>query len=183
MKSFPVVELVFHPEANLVEYLFSPSTISLELAEEARIIAEKVINKLDMVGLLAVEMFVTKDSKILVNEVAPRTHNSGHQTIEANVTSQFEQHLRAILNMPLGSTKSYFPAAMVNLLGEEGHTGVARYEGIDEIMAMESVHIHLYGKKLTKPFRKMGHVTITDNDLDKLKEKAQIVKEKLKVKT
>ena len=181
MKSFPVVELVFHPEANLVEYLFAPSTVSEEIANDAQAIAERVISKLDMVGLLAVEMFVTKDGQVLVNESAPRTHNSGHQTIEANVTSQFEQHLRAILNMPLGATRSYFPAAMVNLLGAEGYTGPARYEGMDEILAMEGVHVHLYGKMLTKPFRKMGHVTITDTDLEKLREKAQIVKEKLKV--
>ena len=144
--------------------------------------AKDVIRKLDMIGLLAVEMFLTKDGKILVNEVAPRTHNSGHHTIEANLTSQFEQHLRAVLNLPLGSVDLITPAAMVNLLGEDGFAGKAKYEGIEECMSMKGVYIHLYGKKLTKPFRKMGHVTITDASIESLKEKARRVKDTLKVK-
>ena len=180
-KSFPVVELVFHPVQNLVEYLFAPASISKAVAQKAESIAQEVIEKLDMVGLLAVEMFVTKEGEVLVNEVAPRTHNSGHQTIEANITSQFEQHLRAILNLPLGATDAKIPSAMVNLLGEDGYTGTARYQGMDKVLAIPGVAVHLYGKKLTKPFRKMGHITIVDVEQERLKEKAKQVKELLKV--
>lgn len=183
MQTFPVVELVFHPEKNLVEYLFAPAQLSDSIQEKAQHIARQVIEKLGMTGLLAVEMFVTKTGDILVNEVAPRTHNSGHHTIEANVTSQFEQHLRAILGMPLGSTVTKTPAAMVNLLGEEGFTGLATYEGLEKALATEGVKVHLYGKKLTKPFRKMGHVTIIDADPEQLKEKIKQVQQYLKVKT
>ena len=179
--AFPPVEMAFHPTANLVEYLFAPANISEGVKEEAEKIAKDVIQKLNMVGLLAVEMFVTKDDKVLVNEVAPRPHNSGHQTIEANITSQYEQHLRAIFNLPLGDTKLTQPAAMVNLLGEDGYTGKAKYQGLNEVMATSGVHVHLYGKKLTKPFRKMGHVTIVDEDIARLKEKVQFVKQTLKV--
>ena len=182
MDCFPVVELSYHPEQNLVEFLFAPAEISKESEEKAYDLAKSVIEKLDMVGLLAVEMFLTREGDVLVNEVAPRTHNSGHHTIEANRTSQFEQHLRAVLNMPLGSTELVTPAAMVNLLGEDGFTGNARYEGMEECMAVKGVYVHLYGKKLTKPFRKMGHVTITDESVDQLKTKARKVKETLKVK-
>ncbi|MEQ9426457.1 MAG: 5-(carboxyamino)imidazole ribonucleotide synthase [Cyclobacteriaceae bacterium] len=181
MTTFPVVELVFHPTANLVEFLFSPAEISNDIALKAQRIAKDVIQKLDMVGLLAVEMFLTKDDQILVNEVAPRTHNSGHQTIEGNVTSQFEQHLRAVLNMPLGSTEILTSAAMVNVLGEDGHTGNAVYQGLDKVLEIEGTHVHLYGKKLTKPFRKMGHVTITDKDMESLRNKVNLVKSTLKV--
>lgn len=181
-KCFPVVELSFHPEHNLVEFLFSPAQISGELEEKANQLAVDVIEKLGLIGLLAVEMFLTKDGQILVNEVAPRTHNSGHQTIEANLTSQFEQHLRAILDLPLGSTCSISPSAMVNLLGEDGYTGDAKYEGLEMCMGMEGVYVHLYGKKQTKPFRKMGHITIVDSEIDRLKEKARDIKELLKVK-
>ncbi len=178
---FPVVELVFHPEHNLVEYLFAPAEISEAAWTEANVIAKQVIESLDMVGLLAVEMFLTREGKILVNEVAPRTHNSGHHTIEANYTSQFEQHLRSILNIPLGATTTKIPAAMVNLLGEADYTGLARYKGLNEVLAMEGVKVHLYGKKITKPFRKMGHITILGNNIGQLKAKAQFVKETLKV--
>ena len=181
IKAFPPVELVFHPIHNLVEYLTAPADISIEIAREAESTAIEVIRELDMVGLLAVEMFVTREGKILVNEVAPRTHNSGHHTIEANITSQFEQHLRAILNMPLGDTSIKMPAAMINLLGEEGHTGPAQYEGLEKVLSLKGLHLHLYGKKLTKPFRKMGHVTIVDHDEESLKEKVKFVKENLKV--
>lgn len=183
VKTFPTVELVFHPEHNLVEYLFAPANISKAAEAKAQAIAKEVIAKLEMVGLLAVELFLTADGEILVNEIAPRTHNSGHQTIEGNVTSQFDQHLRAILGWPLGDTSALTPTAMVNVLGEAGHTGFARYEGAETIMAQEGVHLHLYGKKLTKPFRKMGHVTIVDSNMERLKEKATFVKETLKVKT
>lgn len=182
IKTFPTVEMVFHPEKNLVEYLFSPAEIDTKIEEEAQSLAKDLIRKLDMVGLLAIEMFLTKDGRILVNEVAPRTHNSGHQSIEGNITSQFEQHLRAILNWPLGDTENVTPSAMINVLGEDGFTGEATYEGMEEVLATKGVHVHLYGKKLTKPFRKMGHITITDSDADRLREKVNFVKSKLKVK-
>jgi 5-(carboxyamino)imidazole ribonucleotide synthase len=183
VKAFPSVEMVFHPEANLVEYLLSPAQISSATNDAALDLAMKVINKLQMVGLLAVEMFVTKDGKVLVNEIAPRPHNSGHHTIEANGTSQYEQHLRAILDLPPGNTDALLPAAMVNLLGEEGHTGIANYSGLEEVLATAGTHVHLYGKKMTKPYRKMGHVTIVDRDVDSLKKKIDFVKKTLKVTT
>lgn len=179
--SYPVVEMVFHPEHNLVEYLFAPAQISREQEEQARNIALKVIADLNMVGLLAVEMFITQEGTILVNEVAPRPHNSGHHTIKANFTSQYEQHLRAILNLPLGSSDMAVPSALVNLLGEAGYEGIAKYEGIDEILKVEGVYLHLYGKKFTKPYRKMGHVTILEKDIERLKSKAEFVKRTLKV--
>ncbi len=179
--SYPPVEMMFHPIQNLVEYLFAPAQITQSITEKADAIARNVIQKLNLVGLLAVEMFVTKDGEVLVNEVAPRPHNSGHQTIEANVTSQYEQHLRAILNLPLGNTDIILPSAMVNILGEPGYTGDALYEGFDKVINEKGVHVHLYGKKKTKPFRKMGHVTIVDQNIDQLKKKAKFVKETLKV--
>lgn len=181
--AFPSVEMVFHPEANLVEYLMSPAKISSAADDVAWQLATKVIRKLNMVGVLAVEMFVTKDKQVLVNEIAPRPHNSGHHTIEANVTSQYQQHLRAILGLAPGKTDPIHPAAMVNLLGEEGHTGVANYVGLEEVLAVEGTYVHLYGKKITKPFRKMGHVTIVDRDIESLKRKINFVKKTLKVTT
>jgi 5-(carboxyamino)imidazole ribonucleotide synthase len=181
VKTFPAVEMVFHPVHNLVEYLYSPAQLTGEVAFRADQIARTIIEKLEMVGLLAVEMFVTKNGEVLVNEIAPRPHNSGHQTIEANVTSQYEQHLRAILGLPLGDTSIVAPSAMVNLLGEAGYQGFARYQGFEEVMSIPGVHVHLYGKRFTKPFRKMGHVTIVDNNLEALKQKANFVKETLKV--
>ena len=182
IQAFPTVELAFHPEHNLVEYLFSPASINEAAEKKAQAIALQVIEALDMVGLLAVEMFLTKDGEILVNEIAPRPHNSGHQSIEGNITSQFEQHLRAIYNMPLGATDIVIPSAMINLLGEEGFTGLAQYEGLAEVLQIKGAHIHLYGKKLTKPFRKMGHITLVDHDEKALRKKARSVKEILKVK-
>lgn len=179
--TYPPVEMIFHPTKNLVEYLYAPAELADATIKKADAVARKVIDRLDMIGLLAVEMFVTKDGEILVNEVAPRPHNSGHQTIEANETSQYEQHLRAILNQPFGSTKIRSLSAMVNLLGEEGHTGEANYCGLEEVLAVEGVHVHLYGKKITKPFRKMGHVTIVDHDRESLKKKVNFVKTTLKV--
>jgi len=181
IKTFPAVELVFHPEHNLVEYLFAPAEISNEIEQKAKEIAINVIKKLNMVGLLAVELFVTKEGDVLVNEVAPRPHNSGHQTIEANITSQYEQHLRAILGLPLGATDALISSAMVNLLGEEGYTGVAIYQGLEEVMKEPGVHVHLYGKAQTRPYRKMGHITITDANPQELKRKANFVKNTLKV--
>lgn len=179
---FPAVEMVFHPTANLVEYLFAPATLPSGILADAEQVALKVIAEMQLVGLLAVEMFVTPNGEVLVNEVAPRPHNSGHQTIEANITSQYEQHLRAILGLPLGDTRLLRPSAMVNLLGEDGFSGAAIYEGLSEVLKTPGVHVHLYGKKLTKPFRKMGHVTIVDDDLESLRKKANFVKETLKVK-
>ena len=178
---YPAVEMVFHPDANLVEYLFSPAQVSDTIAKKAEALARGIIEKLNMVGLLAVEMFVTKNGDVLVNEIAPRPHNSGHQTIEANITSQYEQHLRAILNWPLGSTDMIMSSAMVNLLGEDGYAGEAKYQGMVEVLSQKGVHVHLYGKKSTKPFRKMGHVTIVDADIENLKKKATFVKQTLKV--
>ncbi|WP_305982331.1 5-(carboxyamino)imidazole ribonucleotide synthase [Roseivirga thermotolerans] len=182
VQTFPTVEMVFHPEHNLVEYLFSPASISPEIEDQALQLAKELIEKLDMVGLLAIEMFLTKEGHLLVNEIAPRTHNSGHQTIEGNVTSQFEQHLRAILNWPLGNTDTLIPSAMVNLLGEDGYSGEARYEGMEQVLAKNGVHVHLYGKKLTKPFRKMGHITVANHNIDQLKQTVNFVKSTLKVK-
>lgn len=179
--SYPPVEMVFHPEANLVEFLFSPAQIAPEVAEKANSIALQLIERMELVGILAVEMFVTKDGQVLVNEVAPRPHNSGHQTIEANITSQYEQHLRAILNLPLGSTKAIQPSAMVNVLGQPGFSGVAIYEGLEDTLKVDGAFVHLYGKKETKPFRKMGHVTVMDEHIDSLKDKAKFIKENLKV--
>lgn len=181
IKTFPPVEMAFHPEANLVEYLFSPADIPKAVTSQADAVAKKIISDLDMVGLLAVEMFVTKDQKVLVNEIAPRPHNSGHQTIEANVTSQYQQHLRAILNLPLGDTSMIHASAMVNVLGEEGFSGQAKYDGLEDVLSQPGVYVHLYGKKLTKPFRKMGHVTVVDSDIERLKKKANFVKQTLKV--
>jgi 5-(carboxyamino)imidazole ribonucleotide synthase len=181
IKTFPPVEMVFHPVQNLVEYLFAPARISPEVEQRADQIASDVIEKLKMTGLLAVEMFVTKDGDVLVNEIAPRPHNSGHQTIEANMTSQYEQHLRSILGLPLGDTSAIMPSAMVNLLGEPGYEGEAKYAGFEEVARVSGVHVHLYGKRLTKPYRKMGHVTIVDTDIEGLKKKAEFVKQTLKV--
>ena len=178
---FPPVECVFHPEHNLVDYLISPSSLPHEIQEKAEEIARNVLESLGIVGLLAVEMFITKSGEVLVNEVAPRPHNSGHQTINANDTSQYEQHLRAILGLPLGSTAINKPSAMVNLLGEEGYTGEVRYEGLDDLLSIEGTNILLYGKKMTKPQRKMGHITILADDVVQLKEKVEQVKKVIKV--
>ncbi|WP_342645216.1 5-(carboxyamino)imidazole ribonucleotide synthase [Mucilaginibacter sp. CSA2-8R] len=181
LSTFPLVEMEFNPEANLVEFLISPSTLSFEVQQEAADIAKKIAESLKIVGLLAVEMFLDKSGKILVNELAPRPHNSGHQTIEGNVVSQFEQHLRAIFNQPLGNTESLSNAIMINVLGEPGYEGPAVYQGIEKVLKSPGVYIHLYGKALTKPFRKMGHVTIVDNDREKAIEKARFVQQTLKV--
>jgi 5-(carboxyamino)imidazole ribonucleotide synthase len=181
--SYPAVEMQFNPEANLVELLFCPAAITTEQEQKAEAIARKLADSLSLEGVLAVEMFITKDGNILVNEMAPRPHNSGHATIEANVTSQYEQHLRAILNLPLGDTKLLTPAAMVNILGEKGAEGPVNYEGMNHCLSLSGVHIHLYGKEKTKPFRKMGHVTVCDADLTSAIQKANIVRETLKAKS
>ena len=178
---FPAVEMSFHPDANLVEHIFSPAGITPALAAEAELVAKNVVKQLGIIGLLAVEMFTTKNGQVIVNEIAPRPHNSGHQTIEGNATSQYEQHLRAILNLPLGDTSVLRPSAMVNLLGAPDYDGPAQYLGIEKILKMEGVHVHLYGKMITRPFRKMGHVTIVDDDIESLKKKVNFVKDNLKV--
>jgi 5-(carboxyamino)imidazole ribonucleotide synthase len=182
VKTFPAVEMEFNAEANLVEFLFSPAAISPAIEAEAQRVASLVADKLGIVGLLAVELFLTRDGKILVNEVAPRPHNSGHQSIEGNYTSQYEQHLRSILGLPLGSTAIVEPSIMVNVLGEKGFEGPVIYEGIETVLAMEGVYVHLYGKKLTKPFRKMGHVTVLAKTMEAAREKALRVNTILKVK-
>lgn len=181
MKTFPMVEMEFNAEANLVEFLISPSTYPDDIQNKAEKIALNIAAALNITGILAVEMFVTKNGEILVNELAPRPHNSGHQTIEGNYVSQFEQHLRAIFNLPLGDTRSISNAVMINLLGEKGHNGVAKYSGLEKILAIDGVYVHLYGKKYTKPFRKMGHVTIVDQNREKAIEKARFVQQTLRV--
>ena len=179
--SYPVVEMEFHPEANQVEYVICPARIENNIAERAKKIAEKVSNAFEHVGLLAVELFQTEEGEILVNEVAPRPHNSGHFSIEGSLTNQFEQHIRAILNLPLGNTKSKIAAIMVNLVGEEGHIGDAYYKNLEQILSLEGVTPHIYGKKQTRPYRKMGHVTIVNNDISKAREIAEVVKNTIKV--
>ena len=183
VKTFPVVECEFSEELNLVEFLFTPANISPEIEKKATELAKDVIEKLDMVGLLAVELFLTEEGLLLVNEVAPRTHNSGHHTIECNYVSQFEQHLRAILGLPLGDTAIKTAGVMINLLGDENHEGPAKYEGMEELMKMQGVYVHLYGKPTTKPNRKMGHVTITGKDIEETKVKARNVQNSIKVVT
>lgn len=181
--TFPCVEMEFNPEANLVEFLISPSAVSAEIQDAAKALAIRVAESLGIVGLLAVELFLTKDGQLLVNEIAPRPHNSGHQSIEGNTTSQFAQHLRAICDLPLGDTSSRGVAVMVNLLGEAGFSGPAVYENIDKVLALDGAYVHLYGKLLTKPFRKMGHATIVDADREQAIQKARLVQQLLKVKT
>jgi 5-(carboxyamino)imidazole ribonucleotide synthase len=181
VKAFPAVEMYFNPIANLVEFLFSPAKISAEVEKEAERIAIEVATKLEIVGVLAVEMFLTKEGELLVNEIAPRPHNSGHQSIEGNITSQYEQHLRAVLNLPLGDTAIVKPAAMLNLLGEPGYEGEAVYQGMEDLLELSGVYPHLYGKKFTKPYRKMGHITILADTVDKLLAKTEQVKGVVKV--
>ncbi len=179
--TFPTVEMAFHPELNLVDFLFAPAQIPEILDQVATQIAINTAKAFGIVGLLAVEMFVTKSGQILINEVAPRPHNSGHHTIRANVTSQFEQHWRAILGLPLGNTAANSPSAMLNLLGEANHTGPAMYEGMEKLLEMSGVFPLLYGKKITKPFRKMGHITLIARNLGELKAKAEVVKQTVRV--
>ncbi|MGK6351924.1 5-(carboxyamino)imidazole ribonucleotide synthase [Parapedobacter sp. DT-150] len=181
--TFPCVEMEFNPEANLVEFLISPATLPSEIQQRAEQLAKKIAEDLHIVGLLAVELFLTKDGQLLVNELAPRPHNSGHQSIEGNFTSQFAQHLRAIFNLPPGNTATRSNAVMVNLLGEADHEGLARYEGVEEILAMEGVYLHLYGKKFTKPFRKMGHVCIVNENREAAINTARKVQQTIRVVT
>ncbi len=176
METFPVVEMVFHPQANMLDYLFAPAELEDTVRAEADRIARKIAREMGVVGVLAVEMFVTPRGEVLVNELATRPHNSGHHTIEANITSQFEQHLRAILDLPLGSPRMRSPAVMVNLVGERGFEGPVLYDGLEKILAWSGVYIHRYQKKNTRPFRKMGHVTVINDEIEKAKQIALKVK-------
>jgi 5-(carboxyamino)imidazole ribonucleotide synthase len=183
IKCYPVVEMLFDPKVNLVDKLICPSSITVEQSEKAINFACEIIELLNMEGLLAVEFFIDSKGDVIVNEVAPRPHNSGHHTIESIITSQFEQHLRAILNLPLGSTKLKLPSVMINILGAEGYEGPVIYEGLTESMAIDGVKIHLYGKKITKPYRKMGHVTVMSSSLECALKKAERVKQLIRVKS
>lgn len=182
LATFPLVEMEFNPEANLVEFIFSPANVNVEIENNAKKIATDIANKLEHVGLLAIELFLTEDGNVLVNEIAPRPHNSGHHTIEACFVSQYGMHLRSILNMPLGSTGLRTPAVMINLLGEKGFEGKARYENIEEVLHTEGAYIHLYGKENTKPFRKMGHITVCNTNLEEAKATARKFLKDVKVK-
>ena len=182
IKAYPPVAMQFNPQANLVEFLICPAGLDKKIAQQAEEMAVAAIGAYGICGLLAVELFLTKNGELLINEVAPRPHNSGHHTIDSCYTSQYEQHLRGILGLPLGSTKMKTASVMVNLLGEPGHTGPVRYEGLEKCLKMEGIKVHLYGKETTKPFRKMGHVTVLDKEVEKAKTKAQKVKQLLKVK-
>ena len=183
VKTFPVADQEFHPTANQVEYVLCPTVISKELQERAREIAIQTAEAYDICGLLAVELFVTKDGEILVNEVAPRPHNSGHHTIEACYTSQFEQHIRAVLDLPLGSTELKCAGVMANLVGAEGFTGDVIYEGYDELLGEAGVNIHIYGKAQTRPFRKMGHVTVASSSREEARKKAEWAKNSILVRS
>lgn len=183
IKCYPVVEMLFDQNAHLVDKLICPSSVTVEQSEKAINFAGEIIELLNMEGLLAVEFFIDAKGEVLVNEVAPRPHNSGHHTIESMITSQYEQHLRAVLNLPLGSTKIKLPSVMVNILGAEGYEGPVVYEGLTESMAIEGVKIHLYGKKITRPYRKMGHVTVLSSTLECALKKAEKVKQLIQVKS
>lgn len=180
-KTFPVVEMEFHPEANQVEYVICPARIEDQISKKAIELALSVSKAFEHVGLLAVEMFLTQNDELLINEVAPRPHNSGHYSIEASFTNQFEQHLRAILDLPLGITENKVAGIMVNLTGEENFEGPVKYQNIEKIMQMPGVTPHIYGKKMTRPFRKMGHVTIVHKDLAEARKIAEEVKNTIRV--
>lgn len=178
---FPVVEMVFNPEYHLVDYLISPANITIEQEKIAEDLARRIIEKLEMVGILAVEMFIDESGKVVVNELAPRPHNSGHHTIKANYTSQYDQHLRAILGLPLGNTAAHSCAGMVNILGAEGYRGQAVYKGIETVFHTEGAYLHLYGKSATAPARKMGHITILAKNSDMLLEKIEKLRKAVRV--
>jgi 5-(carboxyamino)imidazole ribonucleotide synthase len=182
IKCFPVVEMLFDERVNICDSVMAPARVSKEIEAKALEMAAQSIRVLDGVGIFGVELFLTKKGKLLVNEIAPRPHNSGHYTLEACVTSQFEQIIRAVTNLPLGSTKLISPAVMVNLLGEEGCEGEPFVEGIHEALEIPGLSFHLYGKSSTKPFRKMGHIVVLDDDIDKALEKAMRAKNILKIK-
>jgi 5-(carboxyamino)imidazole ribonucleotide synthase len=181
IKCFPVVEMEFNEKSNLVEYVMCPANISKQTEEKAIIIASEIAKKFEMVGLLAVELFVTNEDEILINEVAPRPHNSGHHTIECCITSQFDQHIRSILNLPLGETSILIPGIMVNLVGENMEEGNVNYKNINDIFDIPGVYIHIYGKKKSRLNRKMGHITIVNKDINKAIEIGKSIKSKIKV--
>ena len=179
--AYPTVEMEFHPEANQVEFVLCPTRLGEDITKKAQAIALQVSESFKHVGLLAVEFFLKETGAILVNEVAPRPHNSGHITIETSYTDQFEQHIRAILDLPLGNTKNKVSGVMVNLVGAENHTGSVYYEQMNTILAMPGVIPHIYGKKDTRPFRKMGHVTIINENLEVARKIAEDVKKTIQV--
>lgn len=181
VRTFPTVEMVVSDVSNMLDYLLSPARISPAIEQQCIEIAESLATALDLVGLLAVELFVSQEGQVLINEIAPRPHNSGHHSIEANNTSQFEQHVRAVCDLPLGDTALKSPAVMVNLVGAEGYQGPVHYRGFDRILAMPDVYIHIYGKAETRPFRKMGHVTIVRPDINEAIDVAQRVREEIQV--
>jgi len=178
---FPTVEQVFDPVYNLVDYLFSPSNITKEQDEISKDLALKVAKSFNSPGIFAVELFLDKKGNISVNETAPRTHNSGHHTIESCASSQFDQQLRALLNLPLGDTSLRKKAAMVNLVGSENNSGKAIYKGIDKVLTLKDIYLHLYGKEITKPGRKMGHISILGDDFETIKKKIDFIKNNLTV--
>lgn len=181
MESFPPVELVFDPELNLVDYLLSPAQVSESIGRKAVEIAEKTVSAFKSPGIFAVEMFLDPKGEILVNEIAPRTHNSGHQSIEGNFSSQFDQQIRMLMGLPAGDSSAIKPSLMINLIGEPGFQGPPIYEGMDEILSLPGVYVHLYAKKETRPGRKMGHVTLIADDIDSLLQRAEIVKQTIRV--
>ncbi|MCX8081535.1 MAG: 5-(carboxyamino)imidazole ribonucleotide synthase [Bacteroidia bacterium] len=180
-KTFPSVMCEFHPEANLVEFLYSPSGIPKKTEKKASEVAIQIVEKMNFFGLMAVEFFINKDGEVLVNELAPRVHNSGHHTIEGNITSQFDQFWRSILDLPLGDTSTIRPAVMINLLGEPGHSGKTKYIGLENVLQFKGVYVHLYNKIETRPMRKMGHITITGETIEQAIEKAKMIKKLIKV--
>ena len=180
---FPVVEMIFNEISNQVEYVICPAQINDDIKDKAKEIALNVSKSFEQIGLLAVEMFLTNDNKILVNEVAPRPHNSAHYSIEACANSQFEQHIKSILDLPLGCSKSNIYAIMVNLVGEKGFSGPVVYSGIEEAMQYDNVSVHIYGKSETNPNRKMGHAPILDTSLKNGLSRAKSIKKIIKIKT
>ncbi len=178
---FPPAEMIFDPVWNLLDYQLSPAQLPENILWKAEGIAVKVVKELKSPGLFAIELFVDKHDEVLVNEAAPRVHNSGHHTIEANYSSQYDMLWRIMLQLPLGNTDPILPSAIVNILGADGYTGPAKYEGLHEVLQMDNVFVHLYGKKETKPGRKMGHVTILHKDYSDLTYKANKIKHLLKV--
>ena len=181
--SYRPVEMEFHPQANQVEFVFTPSTLNKKQIADSQKLAEQVAHGLEHVGLLAVELFLNDEGKLLINEVAPRPHNSGHLTIEAATTSQFEQHLRTILGLPFGDCQFFHNAVMVNLVGTKGFQGTVVYEGMDELLDTSGLHVHLYGKAETRPMRKMGHITLVGSDIDLLRQTAKQIKQKITVRS
>lgn len=179
--TYPCVEMAFDEDANLVKYLYSPAEVIQDVSEECKQIAKELIQTFDICGLLAVEFFYTKQGKVLINEVAPRPHNSGHHTIDAMSCCQFENQLRGISNLPLGSTKQHTPAAMINVLGEDGYVGVAKVDHLEAVMAVEDAHLHLYGKKMTKPKRKMGHINVLGTSKEEIESKIDTIQSTFKI--